>query len=129
MFNRAYFPDHVLVGMMIDIGPRFNSAVPPALANDHQVKVMELKLLYKSSEKLIFSRPYDGFCLYFGMIIDIGAKFYSTLPFCPRHFRHLFKRALLSDDSSCCQCNGPTEDPDQSPHSAASDLGLHCLPK
>ena len=32
----------MMVGMMIDIGPKLNSAIPPAFASDLKVKVMEL---------------------------------------------------------------------------------------
>ena len=46
VFNNAYFPDHMMVGMMIDTDPRFNSAIIPyALANYLKVKVMDLELL------------------------------------------------------------------------------------
>ena len=46
----------MMVGMMIDIGPRFNSETLPALANDPKVKVMDMEALCYSFKQLIFSR-------------------------------------------------------------------------
>ena len=45
VFSSPYVADYVMVGMMIAIDPRFNSAMPPALANDIKVKVMDLEVL------------------------------------------------------------------------------------
>ena len=41
----AYFPDHMVVGILIDIGQRFNSALPHTLASELKVKVMDLEFL------------------------------------------------------------------------------------
>ena len=45
IFVSTYFPDHMMVGMMIDIGSRFNSAISRALVNNIKNKAMDLELL------------------------------------------------------------------------------------
>ena len=62
-------PDHTMEFVIVDIGPKFYSAIPPTTPMAFQKSRSQtcnfyVKVLRLSFQQLIFSRPYDGFGLF-----------------------------------------------------------------
>ena len=71
-----------IFGMMIDIGPRFNSAIPRHCQRP-SINVLHLELLSLSFQQLIFFHLIDKVHIWYGDRYRFNVLFSDTLPFLP----------------------------------------------